>query len=147
MSRIEPAIILNKLSFMDRYLNYLEEYESVPLEDYRRSLELQLAVERLIQLIVQVGIDINFYILKGLNAEQPKYSTDAVLKIAELGVVNQILATRLSESVKLRNLLVHLYENINPDIVHASIQDVLRDYPQYQQSLIQYLDSLEQPNS
>lgn len=144
MSRIEPAIILNKLNFMDRYLNQLEVYESVPLEDYKASFELQLAVERLIQLIVQVGIDINSYILKRLNVELPKYGTNAVFEIAKLGILNEALATRLTESVKLRNLLVHLYEDINPDIVHFSIQDVLRDYPQYQRLIIQYLDSLDE---
>ncbi|WP_242034585.1 hypothetical protein [Microcystis flos-aquae] len=43
-------------------------------------------------------------------------------------------------------LLVHLYKKIDPDIVHSSIANILRDYPRYQRSIVQYLDSLEAEN-
>jgi len=32
------------------------------------------------------------------------------------------------------------------DIVHSSIANILRDYPRYQRSIVQYLDSLEAEN-
>ena len=44
---------------MNQYLAELSEYGSITLEDYRTLRERQLAIERLIQLIVQTGIDIN----------------------------------------------------------------------------------------
>jgi len=54
--------------------------------------------------------------------------------------MNQYLA-ELSEygSITLR-------EKIDPDIVHSSIANILRDYPRYQRSIVQYLDSLEAEN-
>ncbi len=42
--------------------------------------------------------------------------------------------------------VVDLDKKIDPDIVHSSIANILRDYPRYQRSIVQYLDSLEAEN-
>ncbi|CCI01083.1 type VII toxin-antitoxin system HepT family RNase toxin [Microcystis aeruginosa] len=131
---------------MNQYLAELSEYGSITLEDYRTLRERQLAIERLIQLIVQTGIDINYQILKCLDIESPNNARDALFQIVELGILEEHLAVQLAESIKLRNLLVHLYKKIDPDIVHYSIANILRDYPRYQRLIVQYLDSLEAEN-
>jgi uncharacterized protein YutE (UPF0331/DUF86 family) len=131
---------------MNQYLAELSEYGSITLEDYRTLRERQLAIERLIQLIVQTGIDINYQILKCLDIESPNNARDALFQIVELGILEEHLAVQLTESIKLRNLLVHLYKKIDPDIVHSSIANILRYYPRYQRSIVQYLDSLEAEN-
>lgn len=146
MSRISPESILNKFKFMERYLNQLKKYQSISQENYVNSFDAQLAVERLIQLIVQVGIDVNFYILKQLKVKEPENSADTVFELARLGILEAELAFRLSESIRMRNLLVHLYEDIEPKIVHASIQDIFYDYPQYQEQITEYINSLEVEN-
>ncbi len=104
---------------MNQYLAELSEYGSITLEDYRTLRERQLAIERLIQLIVQTGIDINYHILKCLDIESPNNARDALFQIVELGILEEHLAVQLAESIKLRNLLVHLYKKIDPDIVHS----------------------------
>lgn len=146
MSKIDSTIVLTKLDFMDRYLTQLERFASVSLEEYKADFNTQLAVERLIILIVQVGVDINFHILKRLNMELPELSKDAVFEIAKLEIIEEELAFRLSESVQMRNLLVHLYEIINPDIVHQAIRETIQDYSLYQRRMIEYLESLEVNN-
>ncbi len=146
MNNIDPVLVLNKLSFMDRYLTYLEEYRFISFEEYNASLESQFAIERLIQLIIQVGIDVNYYLLKKLQIPRPEQTIDSPFKIAELGIINNKLANYLSESIKLRNRLVHLYEEIDPKYIHKAIKEVLRDYSQYQKLIIQYLDQLEEQN-
>lgn len=131
---------------MNRYLAELSEYGSIALEDYRTLRERQLAVERLIQLIVQTGIDINYQILKRLDAESPNNARDALFQMVGLGILEEDLAVQLAESIKLRNLLVYLYKKIDPDIVYSSIATILRDYLRYQRAIVQYLDSLEAEN-
>jgi uncharacterized protein YutE (UPF0331/DUF86 family) len=142
MSDIDIQKILNKFNFMRRYLNELEKFRLVSWKDYENSFETQLIVERLIQLIVQVGIDINFYILKQLNLEQPDNGADSILELSRLGIIEGELAFRLSESIRMRNLLVHLYEKIDPQIVHSSIEEIFQDYLQYQSQITEYIDTL-----
>lgn len=143
MNPIEPLIAIDELNLMTRYLAELSEYGAIALEDYRTLRERQLALEMLIQLIAQAGIDINYQILKRLDVESPNNARNAIFQIIELGILEEDLAVQLAESIKLRNLLVHLYKKIDPDIVHSPIAKILRDYPLYQRAIVQYLDSLE----
>lgn len=61
MTAINPVIVLTKLDFMMKYLNSLKGFESITLEEYLDDYNKQLVVERLLQLIIQVAIDINRY--------------------------------------------------------------------------------------
>ncbi|NJL81509.1 MAG: DUF86 domain-containing protein [Richelia sp. SM2_1_7] len=64
MNSLEPEIVLRKLEFLDNYLSQLETIGSISLEDYLNSQITQLAVERLLQLIIQAALDTNRYLLK-----------------------------------------------------------------------------------
>jgi hypothetical protein len=55
MKKIEPEIVLAKLDFMTDYLDSLSTFESITLEDYLSDRGKQLAIERLLQLIIQVA--------------------------------------------------------------------------------------------
>ncbi len=57
------------------------------------------------------------------------------------------LAGLLSRSIGLRNVIVHLYDEIDSRIVHTAIQKTLRDYSIYQVQINNYLDLLEKSNS
>jgi uncharacterized protein YutE (UPF0331/DUF86 family) len=48
----------------------------------------------------------------------------------------------MSASIRLRNVLVHLYDEIDPEIVHGAIAMTIADYAQYQRQILNYLDSL-----
>jgi len=54
---------------------------------------------------------------------------ETFIKLAQLQILDDDLALRLKESGKMRNLLVHLYEIIEPPFVSSAIKETLRDYP------------------
>jgi len=67
---IEPLRIFTKLDFMNDYLQELRNFDSISLSEYLADFQKQLIVERLLQLIFQVGIDVNRYLLKELGIDQ-----------------------------------------------------------------------------
>lgn len=146
MSNIEPVIILNKLAYMENYLSQLERFKTVSLEDFLNDYDKQLIVERLLQLTIQVALDINRYLFKGLNLEQPVQNDETFIRLVESEILTSELAQSLAESAKMRNLLVHVYDEIDPIQVHRAIKYALRDYPLYQRQIVNYLDSIEVNN-
>lgn len=146
MTDLEPAIVLNKLDFMDNYLKTLEPFEFITLEEYLGNYNQQLVVERLLQLIIQVAIDINRHLLKVLKIEQPQQNYDTFIEVSRLGIIPPELAQILAESAELRNRLVHVYEEIDHVKVHVAIAKGLQYYPIYQRQIANYLDSLETKN-
>lgn len=146
MTAIEPAIVLSKLDAMMNYLNNLKRFESVTLEEYLADDDKQLIVERLLQLIIQVAIDVNRYLLKQLGIEPPESNYASFIEVGRQSIVTTELAEILAASGSLRNRLVHLYEQIDPVQVHAAIPRALQHYPVYQRQVTEYLDSLEVEN-
>lgn len=141
MTTIEPMRVLNKLDFMANYLEELKQFESVSLEVYLSDRRMQLVVERLLQLIIQIAIDINRYLLKELGITQPESNFELFIQVGENGIITSDLAAILAYSGSFRNRLVHLYEEIDPVKVHQAIQTALQYYPIYQRQIATYLDS------
>jgi uncharacterized protein YutE (UPF0331/DUF86 family) len=146
MKEIEPAIVLAKLDFMTDYLESLTSFESITLEEYLKDRGKQLIVERLLQLIIQVAIDVNRYFLKRLEVQQPNSNFDVFIEVNNCGIITAELAGILSQSGVLRNRLVHLYDAIDPVKVHQAIDIVLQKYPIYQRQITTYLDSIRDNN-
>jgi uncharacterized protein YutE (UPF0331/DUF86 family) len=145
---IEPLRILSKLNFMSNYLGQLKRFESITLAEYLDDFDKQLVVERLLQLIFQVGIDINRYLLKELGIDQGDTTNfDTFIKMERLGIITNELARELSESGSLRNRLVHLYDEIDPAKVYPAIKKALQFYPLYIRQIVSYLNSLEEENA
>ncbi|MEG5043412.1 type VII toxin-antitoxin system HepT family RNase toxin [Microcoleus sp. B4-C1] len=147
MKEIEPAIVLAKLDFMTDYLESLSSFESISLEEYLTNRGNQLIVERLLQLIIQVALDVNRYLLKRLEVQQPNSNFDVFIEVSNCGIITTELAKILSQSGVLRNRLVHLSDEIDPVKVHQAIDLVLHKYPIYQRQVTNYLDSLRENNS
>ncbi len=145
MSRVNPAIVTAKFAYMKQYLEDLIRFRDLSLEDYLKSHN-HYVVERLLQLIADVQTDINRHLIKGLGGVQPVENAETPIVVNSLGVIDIGLAQKMSASIGLRNVIVHLYDEINPEIVHGAIALTIADYAQYQRQILNYLDALEKNN-
>lgn len=140
---LDERIILRKFQKQKEYLVNLKVYENLDYETFINDKVIQLAIERLLQLIAEVALDVNRYLFKSLLIKQPEENAETFIKLAQLQILDDDLALRLKESGKMRNLLVHLYEIIEPLFVYFAIKKTLTDYPLYQRQILNYLDTLE----
>ncbi len=142
MTSINPISINRKLKSLMKNLNALKRFETVTLEDYLDNYEMQLAVERILQLIIQVSLDVNRYLLKRVHQAKPKRN-EVFLASGQYGLLTAELGISLSEFENLRDELVHLYEDLDPNKIFSAIQEVLVIYPIYARQITEYIDSLE----
>jgi len=145
MSRVNPAIVTAKFAYMKQYLQDLIRFRDISLEDYLNS-DNHYVVERLLQLIADVQTDVNRHLIKGLGGSQPKENAETPIVVSSLGVIEIGLAKKMSASIGLRNVIVHLYDEINPEIVYGAIAKTIADYAKYQRQILNYLDTLEKIN-
>ncbi|WP_279236996.1 type VII toxin-antitoxin system HepT family RNase toxin [Heliorestis convoluta] len=97
------------------------------------------AVERTIQLIVEVATDINNMILKALKKGPTVDYFSSFIELGELEVLPIEFALKIAPSTGLRNVIVHEYQKIDDHIVYSSIQDVLTYYEKYVRYIFRYL--------
>jgi len=137
---VNKQVVERKLSKLKGYLEELSDYQTLSWEEYRAAFPHRRTVERLIQLIVDVAVDINTHIIVDAKKQPPADSFDSFLRAAELGMFPREFAQQIAPSTGERNIIVHEYEKIDDALVFHSIRDALSMYRQYIAFVRDYLE-------
>lgn len=150
MTDLDLPRIAKKLSGMSRRMDLLKKYESVSLEGYLSlDEEHQATIERFLEIIIQAAIDISKMLLtQVLNIDlrqgnEPITNAALFLLVGEYGFISMDLSKKLAKSGQFRNVLAHLYDDIDPKQVYMALQNLLVYYPEYIQAIQDYIDTLE----
>ena len=149
MSQIEPEVILTRLQAMRKYLQRLKQFESLTFEEYQNDFDTQLVTERLVQLCTEAALDINKYLFAKLGlitSKQELTNKEYFLNAIAHGILTRETGTMLASAAGMRNVLVHLYLDIENEKVFLAIQKCLKYYPIYMREILDYLDRLEEQN-
>jgi uncharacterized protein YutE (UPF0331/DUF86 family) len=120
-------VLLRKLTYLRKLLADLAPFQDAALAQVEKE---HYKVERLFELLVMAASDILFHLLHEQGIEPDSYR--AAFKLgADQGWLPLTLAARLQDAASMRNLLVHLYDEIDYSILHASIQPALEDFAQF----------------
>jgi len=147
MTTFDMNVILTRLSKIENYLKRLKKYESTTFEEYSESQDIQLITERLIQVMTEAVLDILKHLLSCLGIIQQKKdwtNRDYCLEAAKLEILTPEIANQLAKAAGMRNILVHIYLDIEPEQVFFAIAKSLEIYPIYIQQIAAYLDSLDE---
>jgi uncharacterized protein YutE (UPF0331/DUF86 family) len=122
----DESALREKLADLLRYIAELEPHTTVTLDEYLASPLLRRAVERLIQITMEVTTDIADVALTELGQEPPAAARESLAKLRELKILSPALADRLIQFVGVRNRLVRQYDRIDDSRVHAGLRSFLR---------------------
>jgi uncharacterized protein YutE (UPF0331/DUF86 family) len=127
---VDPEAVVARLRLLAQLLAELEVTRGRGREIYRAQRELRLATERRLQLALQACIDIAAHLLAERNVPAPQDYAGLFPALAEAGVLESGLARRLASAARQRNLLVHLYLDVDDELVWRSLGrlDDLRDF-------------------
>lgn len=140
MPSVNKEFISQKLTYLSTYLNDLESLRVRNLAEYKRDHVKRYAIERLIELIVEVATDCNRHIVAVLSESSPPIYYDTFAEMHNLKILPKELSFRLASTTGLRNRLVHRYEEIDHKIVYYSVLPLLENY---HKSLVIVYDYLE----
>jgi uncharacterized protein YutE (UPF0331/DUF86 family) len=117
------GIIENKLRIIEEKLEDIRNWDIRTFDQFYKSSLLTSAVERALQVAIEVMIDVSERIL-ALEKMTPR---DSAAENMELLQKMKILRPthEYANMVKFRNLIVHRYEKIDPEIVYSIIKNKL----------------------
>lgn len=124
-------VIVNKLLKLKEYIEQLERVRPKSYGEYISDITIKYTVERIIQLIVDVSLDINNIVLSYMKKPPATDYFNSFIDLSVCGVLDNVFATSIAPSTGLRNRLVHEYEEINNEIVFNSIDRVIDMYKKY----------------
>lgn len=123
-------------------MKQIKEYEDITISDYRKEWKIQRIVERTLHLMIEACIDIANHIISDQGLRPPSTYEDAFLVMEEGGIINKNLGTGLQKMAKFRNIIVHRYEEIEPEIVISILRRKLKDLDSFKRAVLQFLKSI-----
>lgn len=136
---VRAEVVERKLEALANYLDELRALRPTDLQEYQADLARRRAIERLLQLVVEVATDINTH-LAAESGQVPDDYFESFWSAARLGAIDDDLARRLAPSAGLRNRLVHEYEVLDDAQVFASIDMALDLFPVYIRQILGFLE-------
>ena len=126
-----PEVVVRKLRHLRLLIEELRKHADASVEEIASD---PYRVERLLELLVTSAADLLTHLLVE-RGTHPETYRDAFRLAGKQRLLDAELAERLQAAAGLRNVLVHLYEDIDHEILHESVSRALRDFPRLIQEL------------
>jgi uncharacterized protein YutE (UPF0331/DUF86 family) len=130
--------ILSKLDTLEEYLEQLHAIKPQSFEEYTAMLEKKMSCERLLHLLIETTMDTCYLLVKELKLGLPAGDESAIQKLS--GVFSPALVEKLRGMKRLRNILVHRYDEILDDRIFAILEQNLDDFRVFKRETITALE-------
>jgi uncharacterized protein YutE (UPF0331/DUF86 family) len=124
---VAPEVVVRKLDTLRSLLAELEKHAGATADEIRQD---PYRVERLLELLVTAAADLLSHLLAE-RGEQPGTYREIFRRAGEQGLIAAELAERLEKAAGMRNVLVHLYEDIDYQVVADSVERALADFDEF----------------
>ena len=130
----EKDIFTSKLNHLKNYYEELKDFETVSFHQYTVDKVRRRAIERLLQLIVEVGCVLNSFVLSKRGVAPDSYH-DSFIKMDEAGVIGNDVALKLARTTGLRNRIIHEYGEYKDEVVYKNVSIFIEFYGKYLKTL------------
>ncbi|MCS6906489.1 MAG: DUF86 domain-containing protein [Anaerolineales bacterium] len=116
-----------------RQLGQMPEAEF--LSDFRNTE----SAKYLFVVAIEAAIDVCNHLVAKQGGRSPRDYADCFQVLAEMGILRHDFAERLAQMARFRNLLVHLYWQVDNRRVYQVIRDDLLDLEAFRQAILGWL--------
>ena len=130
---VDPARVSRLLEALSECRERLDALRALPPDEYTG--DRALAGRYLVQASAQICIDLANHVIASSGWRAPTDFRDTFTVLEEHEVVAPELAEQMRALAGLRNRLVHVYEDIDDRIIHASLSEGLIDLAEYARAI------------
>ncbi len=136
---VDKELILKKLSEIEEHLQELEEFKDISIDDYRKDWKIQRIVERTLQILIEICIDVANHIISDEKWRIPSSYSETFKILYENRVIDDELFKNLEKMAKFRNIIVHNYDKISPEVMVNILKKDLIDFLRFKDSIITWI--------
>ena len=136
---VDKTLLLRKLAELQEYLEQTKEYANVSAEQYSREWRTQRIVERTLQMVIESCADIAGHIISDRGYRVPTSYADTFRVLYEKDILTKDLFETMEKISKFRNIIVHHYDRIAPEIVVNIPRKDLDDFLVFKNTIVTLL--------
>jgi uncharacterized protein YutE (UPF0331/DUF86 family) len=137
---VDKVLLLRKLAELEEYLRQIKEYANVNVEQYSKDWRIQRIVERTLQMMIESCADIAGHIISDRGYRVPTSYADTFRVLYEKEILTKDLFDTMEKMSKFRNMIVHHYDRIDPEIVVTILRKDLDDFLAFKNLIINLLN-------
>ena len=138
---VDQTLILRKLSELEEYFGQIGEFSSVSVEDYSGDWKTRRIVERTLQIMIELCIDIAGHFISDRKLRVPVSYADTFTSLVEAGLITPQISEVMEKMAKFRNVIVHQYEKVDTEIVIMILRKHLDDFLVFRDAVLQMLNN------
>ncbi len=128
------GVIQRKFTLLDKHLLMLRQHlEGVEFSEFKDDYVLRCMAERALQVMVEIVIDIAERIIAIENAGPVATAAEAIDRLVDLKVIKS--SQPYVDMVRFRNLIVHQYEEVDPEIIFSIATKKLESFRQFRNEI------------
>lgn len=139
LALVDKELILKKLSEIEEHLQELEEFKDISIDDYRKDWKIQRIVERTLQILIEICIDVANHIISDEKWRVPSSYSETFKILYENRVIDDELFKNLEKMAKFRNIIVYNYDKISPEVMVNILKKDLIDFLRFKDSIITWI--------
>jgi uncharacterized protein YutE (UPF0331/DUF86 family) len=124
---VDPQKARQLLALYRRYRGYLSDLASRSDDELRSDFAIMGGVQHYLLLAIETLVDLGSHVISSEGYEPPTSYSDVFRVLGQEGVVSPELAERLMAMARFRNVLVHLYAEVDEQRVLQILRGSLGD--------------------
>jgi uncharacterized protein YutE (UPF0331/DUF86 family) len=141
---VRPDKIEGILENLRGYVRKLNHLASLARKDFLSDFTKIESAKHLFQVSVECCIDVSNHIIASERFRAPKTYAEAFEILAEQGILAKEFLATLRQMVQFRNRLVHLYWEVDVEVIYDILQRNLEDFETFTKQILKYLSAHEQ---
>lgn len=141
VSKIDQVRVRALLLRMEQSLLHLTDLASLDLAAFLApgNWQPRALVEHELRIAIEAALAIGRHIIAAKRLGTPEEYKDIGRILGDKGIVPPDLAEKMQKMAALRNLLVHLYWEVDYQRLHHIVRTELQDLEQYAQCIVEYI--------
>ena len=136
---VDQQKLSSRLSALEGYLTELRSFHACSREQFLEEPALHHLAERYLHLACESVLDIAHHVIADQGYPQAGSYRDSIEVLEKEGLIGPDLSERLKRWMGFRNVLVHLYLEIDHGRVYDAIQEELGDLEEFAGSMARLL--------
>ncbi len=124
---VDKQLLQEKLKLLAEYIADLQNESSTTLQEIKQNKKQRRYIERTLHLAVESCLDIGSHIISDLGLREPEDNKDIIAVLTESGYLPENMLNNLQKMAQFRNVIVHDYARIDPEILYSILNKNLSD--------------------
>jgi uncharacterized protein YutE (UPF0331/DUF86 family) len=136
---VKPEKVEGILSNLMEYVKKLRHLAAMPREEFLADFTKVESAKHLFQVSVECCIDVSNHIIASERFRAPKSYVESFEILLEEGILPKTFLPTLRQMVQFRNRLVHLYWEVDVEVVYEILQRNLGDFDTFAKYVVTYI--------